>query len=258
MDPTNPYEAPQAALEAVVAHDDGGFLGEPRELPAGNGLQWIASAWQLVMAAPGTWIAMSLLLMLVFFAASLVPVAGGIIANLMMPVLIGGFCLACDAQRRGETVPVGQLFAGFSTNAAQLVLIGVLYMLATTILVVVALVAFFALGGFRMFRPDATPDAFALPMIAAVVVVFALSIPMAMANWFAAPLVAINGLPALEAMQLSFRACMRNIGAVVVCGLAGLGVAILASLPLFLGWLIAMPLLMATTYTAYRDNFHEP
>src|SRR5688572_24559551 len=101
MNPTDPYEAPHAALEALVAQDDSGFLGEPRELPAGNGVHWIAAAWQLVMAAPGTWIGMAVLLMLVFFAASMVPAAGGIIANLLMPVLVGGFCLACDAQRRG-------------------------------------------------------------------------------------------------------------------------------------------------------------
>jgi uncharacterized membrane protein len=249
MEPENPYDAPHAALQ--TAESD-----EPRRVPPGAPIMWYGNAWTAVMADAGTWIGMFLLLMVAVLVLSCVPLA----TNLLMPVLTAGVALACDAQRRGEPLSVEYLLAGFrSPQVMQLVLIGVLTLAASMVLMMVMLPVMF--GGMALFgnaHDPHDPTAGIVAMSVMIVLVALVAIPLAMATVFAPMLVVFHNLSAFEAMKLSLRGCLLNLGALVVWFCVGIAVAIVASLPFFLGWIIAAPVTMVVNYVAYRDIYVDP
>jgi uncharacterized membrane protein len=79
-----------------------------------------------------------------------------------------------------------------------------------------------------------------------------------MAFWFAPALVVLRGDEPLAAMTASFHACLRNVPPFLVYSLLGIVLAIVASIPLGLGWLVLAPVYAATLYTSYKDVFGEP
>jgi uncharacterized membrane protein len=83
----------------------------------------------------------------------------------------------------------------------------------------------------------------------------ALFVPLAMAVWFAPALVLLDGLPAWRAMQLSLRACVRNVLPFLLYSVAMFGLLVVALAPFFLGLLLWVPLAILSVYTAYRDIF---
>lgn len=256
MDPSNPYEAPSASLQNATSDDDSGFLAEPREVPAGAAVEWFGAAWNLVTADMGMWILVFVLLMVGLVVLSCVPFG----TNLLMPVLTAGIALGCDAQRRGEPLSVECLFAGFkSPHVMQLVFLGLLTMLVTLGAMLVVMPVMFGgmalLGGLQEGGGD--PVTALLFPVLVFIVILAVVVPLTMATIFSPMLVVFRGMPAWDAMLLSLRACLRNIGALIVWMLLGMLVAVLATLPLLLGWFVAFPLFMATNYVAYRDLFYE-
>jgi uncharacterized membrane protein len=257
MSTHDPYEAPQAALD-VADSDDDGFLREPRALPAGAALEWIAAGWRSFTLAPWPWIGILVVFTVLVMVASVLPLIS-LFANLLTTVLLGGIMLGCDAQHRGEPLDVSHLFAGFSRNAAGLVAVGALYLVGTVVLMLFLLGLMFAFfGGLGMFTGNTSPDMGAVWGGFAVLfaVALALGIPLAMTFVYAPALVAIKGLGPVDAMTLSFRACLRNLLPWIVFFLVAIGLGIVATLPLLLGWLVLSPVLMAATYAAYRDTFY--
>jgi uncharacterized membrane protein len=56
-------------------------------------------------------------------------------------------------------------------------------------------------------------------------------------------------------MKASLRAFLRNMIPLTVYGLLLLPFAILASLPMMLGWLVLLPVIITSLYAIYRDLF---
>jgi uncharacterized membrane protein len=94
-------------------------------------------------------------------------------------------------------------------------------------------------------------------MTLAMLVMFALLLPLMMALWFAPALVVFHERGPVEAMKESFVGCLKNIVPFLVYGLVGLVFAILASIPVGLGWLLLGPVLIASLYASYRDIYLE-
>jgi uncharacterized membrane protein len=93
----------------------------------------------------------------------------------------------------------------------------------------------------------------ALPML----VMMALLLPLFMALWFAPALVVFHERGPVEAMKESFNGCLKNVVPFLVYGLVGLVFAILASIPVGLGWLVLGPVLIGSLYASYRDIYLE-
>ena len=83
----------------------------------------------------------------------------------------------------------------------------------------------------------------------------ALSVPLAMALWFAPALVFFNNMPPIPALKASFSACVKNTLAFVVYGLVAMVLMFFAALPVFLGFLVLIPVLSGSAYASYRDIF---
>ena len=77
-----------------------------------------------------------------------------------------------------------------------------------------------------------------------------------MAYWFAPVLVGLNNLTAVQAMKLSFVACLRNMLPFLLYGLIFMLLLIVAIIPFGLGLLVAVPLMMTSLYTSYVDVFN--
>ena len=79
-----------------------------------------------------------------------------------------------------------------------------------------------------------------------------------MAMWMAPPLVLFRGYTPTRALAESFNANFRNVRALTVYGLGMAGLALVAALPLLLGFLIWLPLATTTRYAAFLDLFDAP
>jgi uncharacterized membrane protein len=69
--------------------------------------------------------------------------------------------------------------------------------------------------------------------------------------------VVFHGQSAAQAMKASFVACLKNIVPFLVYGVLTFLLAILASIPFGLGWLVLGPVLAGSLYAGYRDIFFE-
>jgi uncharacterized membrane protein len=96
-----------------------------------------------------------------------------------------------------------------------------------------------------------------MTMLLAALVIMALSIPLYMAMWFAGPLIVLADSDVLPALKTSFYACLKNILPFLVWSIAVMVLAVLASIPLLLGWLLFGPVMMASIYISYRDIFYD-
>jgi hypothetical protein len=236
------------------------FLPNGRTLAPERGWRWIVEGFELFRREPGPWIALIVVAALIFIGLSLVPFLGSLVAMVLAPVFAAGFVIACREQVEGRGVQVGQLFAGFREHFGPLVTVGLLYLGAT---IAIALVVGLATGagmwtllGSGETGPGQVAGA-GLTIALAFLLMMALLVPVFMALWFAPPLVVFHGQSAAQAMKASFVACLKNIVPFLVYGVLTFLLAILASIPFGLGWLVLGPVLAGSLYAGYRDIFFE-
>jgi uncharacterized membrane protein len=236
----------------------------PRRCATERGWAWLAEGWQFFRRAPGPWVGLVAALFAINIVGSLVPVIGPLALTVLGPVFVGGIMLGCAELAGGGRLRFAHLFAGFRSHTGSLATIGAFTLLASfAVMLVVGLVLtlLFGLGGgFDAFAGDASPGA-ALPvaggLLGALVFVLGL-LPVYMAVWFAPALVVLAGCPPVAALKASFFACTRNLGALTLYGVVLMFFAILASIPLALGWLVLGPVVSASIYAAYVDIFAPP
>ncbi|HXM82107.1 MAG TPA: BPSS1780 family membrane protein [Burkholderiales bacterium] len=254
---TNPYATPKTDAADAGSALQGNFVPEGHTVPAGHGWTWIAAAWDLFKRAPVVWIGMVLTFAVIFCVLAFIPILGSLVSFALGPVFGAGFVIGCRALDEGGELKFGHLFAGFQTRFGTLVAVGLLYLAASfVVMLVVGLIA--GVSMFAIFWGGADPAnigvAFAT-MGLAFLVVTALMLPVVMAIWFAPPLVVFNELGAFDALKASFLGCLKNMVSFLVYGLILFGFAILASIPFGLGWLVLAPVIGTSIYTAYRDIY---
>ena len=232
------------------------FNGNSRVVPPGNAFDWLRQGWALFAANPGLWIGLTIVLLVIVLGVQIVPLVGTLAAHLLMPVLGAGLLLVCRKIDEEERVQIDDLFAGFKQNAGPLVMVGVLYMVAMFAIVVIVVVVGggSVAGGLLSAQPAGLGVIFGGLMLS-LLLSLALSVPVAMAVWFAPALVFFNNMQPVEALKASFEACMKNVLAFLVYGLIVLVLAFFAALPVGLGFLVLIPVLAGSVYAAYRDVF---
>lgn len=267
---SNPYQTPAAEL---TLPSSSGQLGEPVRLGASRGIDWLGEGWRLFMRAPGMLLGISLTAVVLYTLVGLVPLLGSVAILLLWPALSAGLFLALKHAHEGQPVAFADLFAPFS-SLSGLVTLGALYLLAMVAAAVVGAGAMGALGGLSMLAglADNGVDhmsgmmSLAPGFLLAFLVFVTLVSLVAMGFIFAPILVHQQQVPAMEAIRLSFVACMRNMLPFLLWGLAflivGIVVGVLSALIPLLGGLLMlvfclllMPLSAASMYCAYRDIF---
>jgi uncharacterized membrane protein len=235
---------------------------------AGHGGQWWSAAWALFRASPWIWLAITVLFIVIMFVLALIPLVGQIASSLLYPVLGAGLLAGARAQDAGGELKVEHLFACFNAKAVPLIVVALLYFAGWFLIWVVAAALLVGVVGFGTLASllSGDPSEAGLALLSAmgmgtvIVLLLAalLGVPLVMAYWYAPALVLFRGEEPIKAMRTSFTACMRNVPPFFVYGLLGIVFAVLASIPLGLGWLVLMPVYGATIYTSYKDIFGEP
>jgi uncharacterized membrane protein len=266
-DPLPPRPVPVAAgLESVGTAAPA--RRQPATVPAGNGIAWWREGWRLFAASPGIWIAITVLFVVIMIMLAFIPILGTLATTVLVPVLVGGVLSGCRAVDRGSELAINHLFASFSDRLVPLIIVGLLYLagsLAIMIAVLAILVAAIGMSGIgALFSGDPMQAGFAMIATFGIGAMFAvllgllLGVPLMMACWFAPALVVFRNDEPWAAMKASFDACLVNVLPMLIYSLLGIVFAIVASFPLFLGWLVLFPVFAGSIYASYKDIFGDP
>ena len=229
----------------------------PRSVDATRGLVWITQGWDFFRRAPLMWIATGVLFAIGIMVVAWIPAVGGLATTLLSVLFAGGMMLGCRALDRGEDLTIAHLFAGFQNHLSPLLVIGALYLAGLFVLIVtVSLLTGGAAIG--LIRGDLEAGGAIASVMVALLASVVVIVPLGMATWFAPALVTLHEIAPVEAMKLSFRGCLRNTLAFVVYGVLCLILALLATIPAGLGWLVFLPVLAASVYAGYKDIFLRP
>jgi len=192
--------------------------------------------------------------------SSAIPVAN-IVVPILTPIIIAGLMLACRQQEQGGEISIGLVFSGFTERPGQLALIGLSYLLANfTIAILMVILIIIILGGIDSIAQFTLDNLEALlphaiSLLLAALIGLLLFIPVLMALWFSRALVVFHKISAIEAMLLSIKACLLNVLPFLIYGVLTMALMIIASVPHLLGWLILIPILIASIYISYTDVF---
>ncbi len=263
MNEQNPYQAPDANV--VIAKDTNGdalaVIGT-KSLPISAGWTWLTEGFSLFTKSPLIWIVMFIIGFAINLASQFIPIIGPLAISLLYAVFFAGFLFGCVALDNNESLEVGHLFAGFSRQTSSLIGLGAAYLIITILFAIVFIaILFLTMGGMSIFENMAglgnmSPDEIFTPgLLLLILSILALTIPFAMLFWFAPALVALGQESVVNSLKLSFIGCLKNILPFLLYGLIWLILAVIASLPFLLGWLVLAPVSIASIYVAYRDIY---
>ncbi|MCG7866592.1 MAG: hypothetical protein B6D70_06520 [gamma proteobacterium symbiont of Stewartia floridana] len=267
----DPYTPPEADLEEP---GEGGLVG-PRSVSVGRGFSWVVEGWGFFKESPIAWMIALVLWGVVNVLLAMVPFVGAIAVTLLAPTLVAGFMVGCREQEEGESFSPSHLFAGFSHNAGQTILVGLFYMIISGAIVITMMVSVF--GSLESVFPQvgelqaAAGMAVTTPMIASFAVGMLAFLLLLMAYLFAPALAALDDLSAWQAMKMSFMGCLKNllpltlysIFALLLFLLNGLFMllspvsVVLAGALFGLGLLILFPVQIGAIYSAYTDIYYD-
>ena len=235
---------------------------EVRKIEAGRGWRWIADGFGLFRKNPPIWIALFIIYFLIVIVVSIIPVVGPLLMTLLAPVFTASFMLACRNMEAGEELELGYLIAGFKHNTGQLITVGRLYLVGSITILGLMMMAgggsilgAAALGQMQGTEPNQVMIGAMGGTLVALLVAFALLVPLLMAYWFAPALVVLRNMTAMDAMKLSFFGCLRNMWPFAIFGVIAFILMMIAMIPFGLGMLILVPVLNASIYVGYKDVF---
>ena len=233
---------------------------EARKVPAANAWLWIKQGYWLFKKSPVLWVVLTAIGIAGLIGLAMIPVVGDPLATLLFPVLMAGFMAGCRALEMEEELELAHLFAGFRLRTQQLVTLGGINLVCQLLIFGVmmmtggsALVAIL-MSGAQVEDPAVLTQAIAgagMSLLLGMTLFFVLL----MAMQFAPMLVLFDQVAPVAALKISLQAFLRNAMPLTAYGLLLLPFAVLASMPMMLGWLILMPVLITSVYAAYRDFF---
>jgi hypothetical protein len=233
---------------------------EARQVEARHGWLWIKQGLHLFRQSPLLWAVLTIIAALGLIAIASIPVVGDPLASLLVPVVLAGLMLGCHALQQGEELEIAHLFAGFRQHTHQLVTLGGINLVGQLLIMgVMAATGGSELVGLMMSGKPVDDPAIAEQALSgaglAIVLGMSLYMILVMAMQFAPALVLFKNAAPLDALKSSLRACWHNILPLSVYGAIMLLFAVVATLPMMIGWLILLPLMVTSVYSAYLDLF---
>lgn len=197
-------------------------------VPAKQGILWVKAGMRTFMRQPLALSGLFFMFLAVVSLVSVIPVLGSALALTLLPAATLGLMAATREADSGKfpmpTVLISAFRAGRQQLRAMLIL-GVLYALGF-----VLVLAFSALiDGGKCARLYLIGGPMTAEMLQegdfqlAVLLVSALYLPLSLMFWHAPALVHWHGIPPVKSLFFSLVACLRNMGAFMVYGLAWMG-----------------------------------
>jgi hypothetical protein len=251
----HPHQTPGFPAADVSTSAGAGlsYIEGGRAVGAGRAWAWFVEGFRYFRRQPGMWILLAIIFLGLVMGLRFVPFIGPPALIVIVPVLVAGMMAGCQAIDRGGELELAHLFAGFRRNTGQLILVGVIGF-ALTAAVVIPVSAVVGTAGLyaAMTGSAAAVDASTL---LGFLIALALIVPINMALWFAPALVMLQDHSAPRAISESFRGCIRNIVPFLLYGVVLFVLAMIASIPFGLGWLVLVPVVFGSIYAAYRDIY---
>jgi hypothetical protein len=239
---------------------------EPRTVDASRGVAWWSEAWALFMRSGPLWVLLGVILIIAFMLIGMVPLLGSLATALLTPVFFAGWLVAARKVEGGGPLELADLFTCFQgERLTPLMVLGALFAAATLVALLVAGVlgagAMFGLLGTMHGGMHQGAGGMMAAMGAGLLgllffLLFGLLATAAL--WFAPALVVFRNVPPVEAVMTSLRAVFKNVLPFLIYGVIQLVLAVVASIPFGLGWLVLLPVMLLTAYVSYRDVFGEP
>ncbi len=258
----NPYRASPVTQSPDAQSSEATYVEGGRTVAAGEGLEWLTAAWQLFVAAPLIWIVIFVLYVVFFILLSFVPFIGSLIGFALYGVIGAGWMASAQGVAQGEKLELDHMFAGAKKRTQPLLILGAAYavgMLLISLFMIAALaIGFVGSGTLSNLMAGELPTLSAmLGALMVVMIGLALLAPLMAALWFAPALVYFHNVPPLDALKVSFFACLRNWLPFLVYGILTMMMMVIAIIPFGLGLLVAGPLVFISGYTSYRSVFAE-
>ena len=209
---------------------------QARTTPARHGLAWIIQAYTLYRKKPSLW---ALVVLFYFMSAATLSASwlqpiGSVALSLLGPIFVAGFLTISQKITYRKDVEFKDLFIGFKVKTPQLVTLGGVMLLG--FILITLLMAL--IGGLEQMESlyaamQSKDEALLKVLLATPSVQFAvfmgilLNAVLAAAYWFATALVFFQDAKPLQAMYLSLVASMRNMLAMLVYFVVGLGAFLL-------------------------------
>ena len=217
-------------------------------------MAWIREGWKYFRKQAALWVLLTVIFGALLSALNFVPGIGSLASVLLVPVLVAGLISGCQAIDRGGELELAHLFAGFRRNTGQLVLVGLIGF-ALTFAVMLPAVVLMGPTAFMASMGACGVMMMGMAGLVGILIGLALFVPVNMAVLFAPALVMLQGQSAPRAIAESFRGCLKNIVPFLIYGVVLFVLAVLASIPFGLGWLVLMPVVFGSIYAAYRDIY---
>jgi uncharacterized membrane protein len=232
-----------------------------KSVGVGEAVSWIGCGWGIFTKNAGIWIVLGLITLVGIIVLSFIPFVGSLALSLIMPVISAGLLYGASQLEQGKTLEVGHLFEGFkqSDKTGSLIAIGGINLGAS---IVMMIIMFMMIGGSFMMGAalgggsrGGAGAGIGFGLVMAVILVLLLQILVAMALFYAVPLIMFKGARVGEAIKASFGACVTNFIPLLVFALIFALIAIAASIPFFLGWIVLLPMSYGIYYCSYRSVF---
>ena len=233
---------------------------EFRTVPAKHAWLWIKTGWALFRKSPLLWVALVMVGVAGTVAFAAIPAIGELLATLLFPLLLAGLMLGCRDLERGEELELPYLLAGFRHHPQSLITLGGVNLVGQMLILGImsatggAGLVEILMSGTQVDDPEVFAQATEGAGLA-VTLGFSLFALLLMAGQFAPMLVVFENMRPIDALKTSLLGCLRNWTALLAFSLLMMPVAFIASMPMMLGWLVVMPLMITSSYVAYRDIF---
>ncbi|MES2017382.1 MAG: BPSS1780 family membrane protein [Pseudomonadota bacterium] len=224
-----------------------------RTVDVNRAVEWIAGGFRMFMKAPGTWLLVVLALVVGLIVTGIVTSflpewLRSALTSILGVVVIGVLMRSCRAFEQG-----GDFVAHIQATVAlqPLWILGLISAALNVGLSVLTGVLGLSSFAVVMMNPSSIFHVLGFGML----VLFAASILVSMAVWLAPALIVFKGVAPLEAVRLSFLGTVKNLVPYIVYSLLGIVICIVAAIPVFLGFLVVVPMGICSWYLAYKDIF---
>lgn len=233
---------------------------QARKVPAAHGWLWIKQGYELFRKSPLLWMVLVAIGVVGMSAISYIPMVGAPLSTILLPAIVAGFMLGCRALEKGEELELAHLFAGFREDAQHLIALGGINLVTQLLILGLMMLtgggalAGLIMSGKQIDDPTALAQALASSGLSLLVGATLFSV-LLMAMQFAPMLILFQHMTPLRAMKTSLAAFIRNMIPLTIYGLMLLPFAIVASMPMMLGWVVLLPVIIASMYPTYVDLF---
>ena len=195
----------------------------------------------------------------ILFAVSLV---GALIGGISMYVLIGamicGIFKAYLNKIDGHRANFEDLWKGFNYFTPSLLVTIAVFVPAIIWTVMMVMTLYLPLIALAIMGPDADPASIIAPFVVGLILDLLVGIVMVGLHTlliFSFPLIVDRELSAMDAIKLSARAAMKNVGGIAGLFLVNLALVLLGYAALCIGLYLMIPIITATHLVAYRKVF---